>query len=74
METIKSPENLRNTHLLDVKSACNYLGIGRTTLYLLINTGAIPKVKLVQGRTQFLQEDLDAYINSKKAKYTSNVL
>lgn len=67
MTTTNPPDNNQKTPLLTVTEATKYLGIGRTALYGLVKQGSLQKVKVVQGRTQFLKLDLDNFINSKKA-------
>jgi excisionase family DNA binding protein len=43
---------------LDVRGACEYLGIGRATLYRLVKARALPKTKLA-GCTRFKVRELD---------------
>lgn len=54
-----------NRRLLPVRDAIEYLGIGRSTLYKLIDSGAIPTVP-IGSRTLFDIDDLDAYIERTK--------
>jgi len=70
MNSENPPKNQENKPLLTINEASRYLGVGRTTLYQLIKSGELQKVKLVQGRTQFLKQDLDNFIESKKLKFT----
>lgn len=46
---------------LSVLASASYLGIGRTTLYSLMGSGALPYCK-VGGRTIFRRQDLDDYM------------
>jgi excisionase family DNA binding protein len=49
--------------LYSTKTARKHLGIGKTKLYELINSGTIKAVK--QGtKTYFLPEDIETYISS----------
>lgn len=46
-----------------VLASATYLGIGRVSVYNLINTGKLPAYKL-GGRTILLREDLDRLLDS----------
>jgi excisionase family DNA binding protein len=70
MNSENPPKTQENKPLLTINEAARYLGVGRTTLYQLIKGGELQTVKLVQGRTQFLKQDLDNFIESKKSKFT----
>jgi excisionase family DNA binding protein len=68
MNSENPPKTHENKPLLTINEAARYLRVGRTTLYQLIKEGELQIVKLVQGRTLFLQRDLDSFIESKKSK------
>jgi len=70
MNSENPPKTQENKPLLTINETARYLGVGRTTLYQLIKGGELQTVKLVQGRTQFLKQDLDNFIESKKSKFT----
>lgn len=55
IETIKP-------HSLTVRDACDFTGLSRTRLYVLIKEGRI-KSFLVGARRMFLREDLEAFVN-----------
>ena len=69
MNNENPPKTQENRPLLTINEAARYLRVGRTTLYQLIKEGELQTVKLVQGRTHFLQQDLDNFIESKKSKF-----
>jgi excisionase family DNA binding protein len=52
--------------LLTTEEACQYLRIGRSTLYALIKDGQIAQIHPVPGRSAFLKVDLDQFILSKR--------
>lgn len=49
--------------LLDFNSVCKLLGVGRTTLYSLVNNKSIKAVKLL-GRTLFRESDVRDFVAS----------
>ena len=49
-----------------IPEACRLLGVGRSTLYLLFNTGKLTRRKLGK-RTLILVEELDALVKSLPA-------
>jgi excisionase family DNA binding protein len=51
--------------LLDVKSAANYLSIGKTLLYQWITAGKIPCIK-INSRRLVDVNDLDKFIDELK--------
>jgi excisionase family DNA binding protein len=56
--------------LLSVRDLSTYINVKDKTIYYLVNNGLIPHYRL--GRLiRFKQEEIDAWINSKKAKYIS---
>lgn len=60
----KAPARI-NRRLLPVNEATQYLGIGRSTLYNLIGSGAIPTVS-IGSRTLLDIDDLNVYIERTK--------
>lgn len=53
---------MTNTRLLTVAEAAALLGIGKTTLYLLLASGGLPSVQI--GRRRLIREDaIAAYID-----------
>lgn len=65
-------QRAKQSPLLDVPSACEYLGgIHKATLYRLIGEHKIRPVRVTRGRTMFALADLDAHIAaSKDRKHT----
>jgi excisionase family DNA binding protein len=53
--------------LLNTKEACEYLKIGRSSLYTLVKDGVIPAVHPVTGRTIYLKTDLDEFILTRRS-------
>jgi excisionase family DNA binding protein len=53
--------------LLNTEEACDYLKIGRSSLYSLVKDGSIPAVHPVAGRTIYLKADLDEFILTRRS-------
>jgi len=51
--------------LLDIEGACHYLGVARTTFYLLRKSGGIPAVHLSDRCVRFRRRDLDEFIRRR---------
>ena len=51
--------------IMDIKKACEYLGISRITMYRIIKSKKIECFKIGDGRGiyKFAQADLDNYLN-----------
>ena len=49
--------------LLTVPPVCSSLAVGRDTVYRLINTGALPSLKIASLR-RVRRSDLDSYLDS----------
>jgi len=49
--------------LLDVREACQMLGIGRTTFYNFINTGRLKGIKLSRRKTKIMRLEIDRFIS-----------
>jgi excisionase family DNA binding protein len=65
METVRVAE-VEQTYFRP-EEAAEYLRVGRTTMYALLSSKAIPSVK--EGRTRIIRKaDLDAYIEDKLAE------
>ncbi len=58
---------------LDIKSACRYLGMGRTTLYELMNKGEIAYTYIGKNR-RMLISDLDKYTRRKYVPIKESIL
>ena len=56
---------ISHRRLLDVKSAAEYLSIGRTLLYQLAAKGKIPSIK-INSRRLFDVNDLDEFVERIK--------
>jgi len=54
-----------NKRLLDIKSAAEYLSIGKTLLYQWIDKGKIPCLK-INSRSLIDVQDLDMFIEKLK--------
>ena len=54
--------------LLTIDEAANYLRIGRTSLYRLINNGQIETVKLLSRKQLIEQKVLDQFVSNPSAK------
>lgn len=52
--------------LLTFKQAQTYLGLGRSTLYKLTNSGIIPAMKVTERKWSYDKQDLDAWIEKHK--------
>jgi excisionase family DNA binding protein len=54
--------------VMDIKKACEYLGISRVTMYRLIKSKKIECFKIGDGRGiyKFTQIDLDNYLNKHR--------
>ena len=59
--------------LLTIEEAGQYLKIGRSSLYNLMDRGLLTPVNIVSKRVTFLKSDLDAFISTRKAKVTRDV-
>jgi excisionase family DNA binding protein len=59
--------------LLTVEEAGQYLKIGRSSLYNLMDKGLLTPVNIVPKRVTFLKSDLDAFISSRKVRTTRDV-
>lgn len=53
--------------LLTVEDVADILKVGRTTIYELLNSGALPSVKIGRCR-RVLRSDLNAYIASLRSE------
>ena len=53
--------------LFDLDETCAYLKVGRTSVHNLVKKQFITPINPVPGRTTFLKNDLDNFINSRKA-------
>lgn len=51
---------------LSISDAATYLGIGRSSMYALLNEGAVRSVH-VRGRHIVIRESLDTYLRSLEA-------
>ena len=51
--------------VLRIKDAPVYLGVGRSFLYGLIRSGALPKIKLGARAAGIRRSDLDAWVNTQ---------
>jgi excisionase family DNA binding protein len=49
-----------------INGACDYLGIGRTSVYRFIKDGEIEAVQVL-GRTMIVVESLDAFVERRRA-------
>lgn len=49
--------------LKDAREACEYLSVGKTTLYTLISEGKLHPVRIGR-KVLFKTADLDAFVNS----------
>lgn len=49
-----------------INSACDYLGMGRTSIYRFIKDGEIEAVQVL-GRTMIVVESLDAFVERRRA-------
>lgn len=49
--------------LLDVREACQMLGIRRTTFYNFINTGRLKGIKLSRRKTKIMLLEIDRFIS-----------
>lgn len=58
---------LSESPLLNTEEACDYLKIGRSSLYSLVKDGVIPAVHPVAGRTSYLKTDLDEFILNRRS-------
>ncbi|MEN4448091.1 helix-turn-helix domain-containing protein [Mycobacterium sp. SM3041] len=55
----------------DIQQICERLGVGRTTVYRLLNTGALGQVRV--GRRRFsTDKQLDDYISKLEVVCTSS--
>lgn len=52
--------------LLTFKEAQTYLGLGRSTLYKLTNSGVIPAIKLTERKWSYDKQELDQWIEKQK--------
>ncbi|NBO53759.1 MAG: DNA-binding protein [Actinobacteria bacterium] len=59
--------------LLTVEEASQYLKIGRSSLYNLMDKGLLTPVNIVPKRVTFLKSDLDVFISSRKVRTTRDV-
>lgn len=70
MTQILSPGDLGNpspqVRLVSIETATQVLGIGRTTVYDLINRGELRSTKIGR-RTLLAVEDIDAFVHRKLA-------
>lgn len=53
--------------LLSVDEVCEYLGLGKTTVYEMTRTGELPSMK-IRNRIRIASTDLKEYLNEKKVK------
>jgi excisionase family DNA binding protein len=63
---MKSPTSTDENALLDLPAAQRYLGVSRTTFYVLRQTGEIPEIQLTPRCVRFLRADLDAFIQKRR--------
>ena len=49
--------------LLDVREACQMLGIGRTTFYNFINTGRLKGIKMSRRDTYFMRLEIMRFLD-----------
>jgi len=52
--------------LLSIREAATYLGIGRTSLYKLMNSGVLATISPIPHRKLLLESDLNTFIDSKR--------
>jgi excisionase family DNA binding protein len=57
-------EVLGSRPTLSIKEASAYTGLSRSTLYRLMDDGALPFLKPVKGRRMLLRRDLDAFLEA----------
>jgi excisionase family DNA binding protein len=50
--------------LRTIKAAMRVLGVGKTTIYELVNAGKLKKVKVGPRGSRITQDSLDEYLNS----------
>ncbi len=55
--------------LLTVREAANVLGISRTAIYLLLQRGEIPSVKIGRSR-RIKRKDIESYVNRLADDYS----
>lgn len=48
-----------------VHTVCNYLGLGRTSIFAMMKTGELPSVRLSPRRIACRVSDLDAWLESR---------
>lgn len=51
--------------LLSVEEVCEYLGLGKTTVYEIIRTRELPSIK-IRNRIRISSEDLREYLESNR--------
>lgn len=51
--------------LLSVEEVCEYLGLGKTTVYEMIRTRELPSIK-IRNRIRISSEDLREYLESNR--------
>lgn len=51
--------------LLSVEEVCEYLGLGKTTVYEMTRTGELPSIK-IRNRIRISSEDLREYLESNR--------
>jgi excisionase family DNA binding protein len=52
--------------LLTFKEAQAYLGLGRSVLYKLTNSGTVPAIKVTERKWSYDKQELDAWIEQQK--------
>ena len=58
---------LNPNELLTVEKACSQYGVGRTSLYEALSSGALKAKKLGKRATRIRRADMDAWIDSLTA-------
>jgi excisionase family DNA binding protein len=58
--------NPANDRLLNLPEACKKIGVGKTTLYMLVTEKKVSVVK-IGSRTLFPESELDRFITELKA-------
>ena len=59
--------------LMSVGEAHRYLKISRSSLYNLVKEGVLTPVNIVPKRATYLKSDLDAFIESQKARVARDI-
>ena len=66
-----SPSAAKESSIISVPAACQFLGVHRNTLYKLIREGEIPAFKLINGgRWKFRKDDLAQWLEDRQARRT----